>query len=267
MARAELLDTITEGEEDNKSEELVESLEQEQEETPEEPAEETQEELPDKYRNKSFKEVVEMHQNAEQALGKQSSEVGELRKIVDDFISASQLSNDAPVEQEDIDFFTNPQEAVDHRIANHPEFKEMRRSAQQQKMLSAKERLQLKHPDINQIIQDEAFARWVGSSEIRKDLLVRADEHYDFDAADELFTHWKERQGIVNQTKSVEKNHRKAKVKAASTGNTQSASPASRKKIYRRSDIVKMMRDDPERYEALSSEIIKAYREKRVRDT
>jgi hypothetical protein len=40
----------------------------------------SQEDLPDKYRGKSAAELARMHQEAEKLLGRQSSEVGELRK-------------------------------------------------------------------------------------------------------------------------------------------------------------------------------------------
>ena len=36
-------------------------------------------------------------------------------------------------------------------------------------------------------------------------------------------------------------------------------------KVYRRADIIKLMKTDPERYNALSDEILKAYAEGRVK--
>ena len=64
--------------------------------------------IPEKYQNKSLEEVVQMHQEAEKLLGRQSSEVGELRKVVDDYIS-SQTQPSAPQQtvepEDDIDFF------------------------------------------------------------------------------------------------------------------------------------------------------------------
>ena len=55
-------------------------------EEPQQPQPEQAEELPEKYKNKSAQELVQMHQEAEKLLGRQSSEVGELRKVVDDYI-------------------------------------------------------------------------------------------------------------------------------------------------------------------------------------
>ena len=68
-----------------------------------------------------------MHQEAEKLLGRQSSEVGELRKVVDDFIT-SQSQQPAPQQyvepEDDIDYFTDPQAAVNRAIENHPKIRE-----------------------------------------------------------------------------------------------------------------------------------------------
>jgi len=79
--------------------------------------EETQEEqeLPDKYRGKSVEELVRMHQEAEKLLGRQSSEVGELRQVVDSYIQTQLKQQNAPQQEEtvdDVDFFTDPEAAV-----------------------------------------------------------------------------------------------------------------------------------------------------------
>ena len=60
--------------------------------------------IPEKYQNKSAEELVQMHQEAEKLLGRQSSEVGELRKVVDNYIQ-TQLTPEqqAPQEVEEID--------------------------------------------------------------------------------------------------------------------------------------------------------------------
>ena len=82
---------------------------------------------------------------------------------------------------------------------------------------------------------------------------------------DELFTLYKERQEAVTQTAVAEKQDRKQAVKSASTGSARGSSEASPKKIYRRQDIIRLMKNDPDRYASLSQEILKAYEEKRVR--
>jgi predicted lipase len=76
---------------------------------------------------------------------------------------------------------------------------------------------------------------------------------------------WKERQNIVQKTAQVEEIARKQTVKAAATGNARGSNESAPKKIYRRADIINLMKNDPERYAALSDEIMRAYAEKRVR--
>ena len=56
-----------------------------------------------------------------------------------------------------------------------------------------------------------------------------------------------------------------SQVKAANTGNVRGSAEGSRKKVYRRADIIKLMKTDPDRYQALSDEIMAAYAEGRVK--
>ena len=224
--------------------------------------------VPEKYQNKSLEEVVQMHQEAEKLLGRQSSEVGELRKVVDDYISSqTQLSApQQPVEPEDdLDYFTDPQAAVNRAIENHPKIRQAEQYSAQYKKQTSLAQLQTKHPDMQNILSDDKFANWIKASKIRTQLFVAADQNYDADAADELFTLWKERKTVAKQTAAVEKQARKQQIKAANTGNAQGSSETSRKKVYRRADIIKLMKDDPDRYQALQPEIMKAYAERRVK--
>lgn len=245
----------------------------EAEETQAEPeAVETQEEeddIPDKYRGKDVKDIIAMHQNAEKLLGKQSSEVGELRKVVDDFIQTQTVAQQqqAPAQTEDIedlDFFENPKEAISKMLENHPSVKQSQQMAVELAQQQTVAKLKSSHPDYTQIVADQGFIEWVGKSKVRTELLRRADA-YDFDSADELFSLWKERQSIVNDTYKTETQARKQSVKNGSTGNVKGSNEPNRKKVYRRADIVELMTKDPQRYQALASEIRQAYSEGRVK--
>jgi len=265
MGRAQLVDERSEEEVNN---ETVDTLDTED--TLESPEEVAQEEpsVPEKYQNKSLQEVVQMHQEAEKLLGKQSSEVGELRKVVDDHIQTQLAQQQAPVQQQeedDTDFFVDPQAAVSRAIENHPSIREANQVTQNYKKQTALSQLQSKHPDMNTIIQDANFAEWIKGSKIRTQLFVQADQKYDYDAADELFSLWKERASVAEQTVAVEKQARKQQVKSASTGNARGTGQTQRKKQYRRADIIKLMQTDPDRYSALSEEIFQAYAEGRVK--
>ena len=223
--------------------------------------------IPEKYKGKSVQEIVEMHQNAEKLLGKQSSEVGELRKVVDSYIQTQLSQQQAPQQtvDDDIDFFTDPERAVSKAIENHPKIKEAEQYTQQYKKTTALSQLQAKHPDMQTILQDNRFAEWIQGSKIRTQLFVQADQQYDHEAADELFTLWKDRQATVKQTAQAEKAGRKAAVQSANTGNARGNPDSQSRKIYRRADIIKLMKTDPDRYQSLSDEIMKAYAEGRVK--
>lgn len=224
--------------------------------------------VPEKYQGKSLEQVVHMHQEAEKLLGRQSSEVGELRKVVDDYIS-TQSPQPAPQQyvepEDDIDYFTDPQAAVNRAIDNHPKIREAEEYSAQYKKQASLATLTTKHPDMQGILKDPKFAEWIQASKVRTKLFVEADQQYDAEAADELFSLWKERKTVAKQTVQVEKQARKQQIKAANTGNARGSAEGSRKKVYRRADIIKLMKTDPERYQALSEEILRAYSEGRVK--
>ena len=277
MSRATMLDLHPEGDnednienEANETESLeagesaLEAVEQPQDEE----EQDTDDDIPEKYKGKSLKEVVQMHQEVEKVMSRHSSEVGELRKVVDEYItaqtqSAPQQSNVEP--ESDIDYFTDPQAAVNRAIENHPKIREAEQYSANYKKQAALAELGNKHPDMQSILGDPKFADWIKASKIRTQLFVEADQEYNADAADELFSLWKERKTVAQQTATVEKQVRKQQLKAASTGNTRGSGEGERKKTYRRADIIKLMKTDPERYQALSPEILQAYAEGRVK--
>jgi len=257
-------------------EELVNLFgEQEPEQEPEQAAQvettatqEPESTVPDKYQGKSIEEIVQMHQEAEKLVGRQSSEVGELRKIVDDFIKTKaeetkqQISPNNDLDDE-VDFFDNPKEAVARAVAGSTEMKQMQELLAAQKQQEVLSKISAKHPDYMEVIQDPAFGEWVKGSTVRVELLQRAD-NYDFNAADELLSVWSERKESVSKVKNVNEQDRKQQRRAATTGGKGSGEPISRK-IYKRSDIVQLMISDPERYKANVDEFDRAYREGRVK--
>jgi len=264
MSKATMVDLQPE---EANAEETIENEEQEIQHEVEQPQVE-EPTVPEKYQGKSLEEVVQMHQEAEKLLGRQSSEVGELRRVVDDYIS-SQTQPTAPQQyvepEDDIDYFTDPQAAVNRAIENHPKIREAQEYSAQYKKQSSLATLNNKHPDMQEILKDPKFAEWIQASKIRTKLFVDADQRYDAEAADELFSLWKERKAVAQQTVQVEKQARKQQIKAANTGNTRGSAEGSRRKVYRRADIIKLMRTDLSVTKLLSEEILRAYSEGRVK--
>jgi hypothetical protein len=231
-------------------------------ETPEVPTE--AEELPERYRGKDPKELIRMHQEAEKLMGRHSKEVGELRRIVDDFVKAQTVTSQ-PQQDEDIDFFSDPKGAVEQAVSRHPKIKEAEVATAQLAKAQALQSLQKAHPDFQDILNDEGFNEWVGKSKVRSELLSRADQRFDFDAADDLFSTWKERKEMVSNAAQLQQQDRKQQLKQASTGSAKGSGETGSGKIYRRADIIDLMQKNPDRYMLLQPDIMRAYAENRVR--
>lgn len=228
---------------------------------------EVDDDIPDKYKGKSAKEIIAMHQEAEKLVGRHSSELGDLRKIVDDFIRTnSNKENESPKQSEpEVDFWDDPEAAIERKLANHPAIKQAEETSKQYTQQQVLNRLNTEYPDWEDTIQDAAFAEWVRGSKIRMTLYAEASNNFDWDAADELLGNWQQ----LTKTKATAQETAKADVKeqrkAASTGSSKASDAQPSRKIYRRADIVNLMRNDPKRYAQLSDEIFKAYAEGRVR--
>jgi hypothetical protein len=224
--------------------------------------------VPEKYRGKTAAELVKMHQEAESLSGRQSNEVGELRRVVDDFITKqTELKTDVQDDDDEIDYYSDPKKAMARAIDNHPAVREAQKASKDMAISSTRNALLEKHPKMGEYFQDPKFAEWIKNSTTRTKRLKHANENFDYEAADDIFSQWEDRQELISQTMVSEAGSRKAVSKAASTGSTRSSSSTGNVggKIYRRLDIIKLMKDDPNRYEKLSPEIRKAYAEGRVK--
>lgn len=250
---------IEESTEEVKQDEVVQEAPQE--------AQQIEEELPEKYKGKSAKEIAQMHMEAEKLIGRQGSEVGELRRLVDDYIRAQATSkqqlNAEPVEEEE--FFADPRKAVEKAVEAHPAIQQAKQLNVEMARNRALAALQATHPDYQQVVSDIGFQNWVSASRVRQELLVRADRQFDFDAANELLTLYKERSGSASKAVEAEKQARTSAVKAATTTVSSGSDEVPSKKIYRRSEIMELMQRNPDKYDLMQDEILAAYREKRVR--
>ena len=223
-------------------------------------------ELPEKYREKSLDEIVKMHQEAEKLIGKQAQEVGEVRKLADELIKQNLGSRQQQTRQEEpeVDFFENPQKAVQRTVDNHPDILAARQVTLEMKRSQIQQRLAQEHPDFGDIAKDQDFANWVKSSPIRIKIFEQADSGYDFDSANELLSTYKQLRSVKQkQTSDDGEITRKQNLKAV--GVDVGGSGESSKKVYRRADLIRLKMQDPNRYDALSDEIMQAYQEGRVR--
>jgi hypothetical protein len=267
-----------------------------------EPAPSTDDDLPDDLKGKSPAQIAKMLKEAQSLIGRQGSELGEFRRKADILIQASLASlqkakeaepapkKEEPAEIDDTEFFANPRSALAKAIANDPVIKEIREKLGQAAAdretsvrTESSARFNQAHPDAAEIMQDPEFRTWVEASRVRTALLHRAHAKYDFDAGDEVFGTWKALKGVkkaeatapASDTTAAAKTlaaaaaaKRKADLSAAATptgGSAGGGKAEGGKKIYRRADVLRLMEEDPDRYEALANEISLAYSEGRVR--
>jgi len=222
--------------------------------------------IPDKYKGKSLEEIVTMHQEAEKLIGRQAQEVGEVRRLADELLKQqlSQKKEKPPEVENELDFFEDPQSAVQKAVASHPDVLAAKQAAMQMRQLQTQAALAKKHPDFANVVQDPEFATWVKASPMRVNMYALADAQYDFNAADELISTFKAIKGVrTNEAVTAAQEVRKTDMKAAAVdvGGTGESS----KKVYRRADLIRLRMTDPARYEALQPEIMAAYAEGRVK--
>ncbi len=228
--------------------------------------EETKQELPEKYRAKSLEEVVRMHQEAEKLIGKQAQEVGEVRKLADELLKQNLNSKQQRIQEEEpeVDFFENPQKAVQATIDKHPDVLAARQASQEFKRMQIQQKLAQDHPDFSEVVNDSEFQSWVKSSPVRLGLYAKADGEFDYDSANELLSTFKQLRGIkAKETEKASDATRAKSMKAAQVD--VGGSGESSKRVYRRADLIRLKMTDPARYETLSDEIMQAYSEGRVR--
>ena len=248
-------------------EELVEEAEAEEPEAVEEEQEQPEEDIPDKYKGKSVQEIIKMHRESEKMISRHGEELGNLRKLVDETLTANLAKNNAPEEQpeEELDFFSDPDKYLEAKMANHPTLKAAEETALTLKRNQVLAQLEQTHPDYMDVVQNEEFQKWVSDSNIRTEMFNRASNNFEYEPADELLSYWKERQKVVGEAVETSKAERKEARKKAATGTAKGSGESPSRKIYRRDDLVNLLKNDPDRYMAMSDEIMQAYAEKRVR--
>jgi len=254
------------------------------------------EDLPEELKGKTAAQIAKMYRDAQQVIGRQGTELGELRRSADKFIMATLDKAAKPTDKpaaetkpapDDVDFFTNPKLAIQQAVEQHPAIVELRGKEKEyavremtRQRADASERFHKAHPDAREIVQDPEFQAWVEKSPIRKAMILRAHEHYDLAAGNEVFSSWKELKAARTPPPSPNPDEGKpaagrpaakpaAQAARVPTGGNAaprtSGTGGKEGKIFRRADVIRLMETDPARYELMSDEITKAYQEGRVR--
>lgn len=223
--------------------------------------------IPEKFQGKSVDDIVKSYTELEKLHGRQSREMGELRKLADDLVMRSLQPTTPEVKEDPVDIYTDPDRYIARMVDNNPKLKELEATAktvQRQELLGE---LKSRYGDVEQIVSDPEFQDWVTKSKVRTELFVRADKAFDKDAALELMETWTERKMIssTKQAKEDQEMRLNDDLGAASSVKGNSGVSEGGGKIYRRADIIRLQVTDPKRYEKLAPEIRKAYAEGRVK--
>lgn len=234
--------------------------------------------IPEQFKGKTAEEIAKSYVELQKLNSRQANDLGQLRKSFDTLVqseliggqgdSTSKEPEDDPVTIDDL--YEDTEKAIS-RVAEKTS--KDRLAKLEQELQSTRLERQYnefigKHPDYQELAQDPEFQNWVVERPYRVRLMQQADQ-YDFDAADELLTFYKDFKGIKGEE---DKRQRDAELDAAEletgTPRTPNVSPK-----YSRSEIVMMKaranKGDNEALQWLrdnSAGIHEAYREKRFVD-
>lgn len=223
--------------------------------------------IPEEFRTLSKADLAGMLKHTRKELGRQNAEVGEIRKLADELIKSQLNSKPETKPVAEVDFFENPQEAIRQAVETNPRVLAAEQYALNAQKAQTVQALAQKHPDYTQVVQDADFANWIKASKVRVQLF-QAAENFNLDAADELLSTYKQLKSI---NKPKVKEPPSAEEKAARTSSMQAAavdtggSGESGKKVYRRTDLIRLKMRDPAKFSDMQDEIDKAYREGRVK--
>lgn len=236
--------------------------------------------VPEKYRGKSVEEIIQMHQNAESALGRMANDLGTQRKLTDRLLDVKR--ND--------DLQRNgghklPQVTSAELLEKPTETLERFTSAQGEQLVSGlkqdidslrgeihKQNFVAKHPDYQDLANDQEFVRWVQLSPYRSRAAVEAYKG-DWVAADELMSEFKAarpKTAPVNEParKPATNNMDAARAAALESSNTSGDAGGKKAgKILRRADLIRLRVEKPDVYysDDMQREIMLAYAEDRVK--
>lgn len=228
----------------------------------------TNADMPEKFKDKSAEEVAQAYQELEKQYGQKANEVGELRKLADDFLkreldnTTKETVDDNPIELDD--FLENPNDVVSKAIENSPKVKELENLLQQARIDEQRRSFESSHSDWQEVMSSPDFQEWITSNSILQQTFVEADRNYDYGKGSELLSMYKGIRGErTEEAKKKAATKRKKAMKASTT--EKGSSGEAPKKVYLRTDLIRLKQTDPERYNAMGDEIRQAYAEKRVK--
>jgi hypothetical protein len=219
--------------------------------------------LPEKFRGKSKADIAKSYQELESFNGRRNNEFSELKRVTDELLEMKKTAKaeETPVDVDSL--LDNPSKAINNAIDKNERLANIERQLLQQELGKAKAGFEGKHPKWQETIATNDFQSWVNDSPVRQKMFEAADKRYNYEVADELFTLYDDiRQVKATENKQNRDNRIKGSLNAAAT---ESGVGSSRKeKRYKRADLINLRVHNPEKYDAMQTEIRQAYADKRV---
>jgi hypothetical protein len=241
---------------------------------------EPSDDLPEKYRGKSLKDIVAMHQHAESELGRKNNEVGVIRRLADELIGvrAADRQVNPPQPRKPLtsdDLFNNPEERILEVVREATE-NTVRKQEERVNQMEANLQIQAferKYPGFQSTMQSQEFGSWLQSGSDYRKRLAYAAAQGDYGAADELFGLYGEHSASrpAPDTGAAKPADGHAAARAATTvrpggSNAAGVIPSGDgKKVWSRTELLDMRINRPEEFDTRQAEILQAYAEKRVR--
>lgn len=198
-----------------------------------EQAEERREEpvIPERFKGKSAEEIAQSYIELESTLGKQSQELGHLRKTVDLLLEKQPPKAEPEPKVEEIrpltvdDLYEDADASV-RRVARAESqtalkrVEELERRLQHAELEKAQADFMRKHPDYTKVASAPDFVEWIKASPYRGQQAAKARDG-DLAAADDLLTTYAEVRGVTKTDKA----QRRRAVEEASLESSSGSAP------------------------------------------
>lgn len=217
-----------------------------------------------RFKGKTKKDISDAYVHLERDHGRLAQEVGDLRKMAREWLELESRNNKDKRKAEitDEELMENPTETISKVVEEKlaPVQKELEATKLKARMAEFVQ----KHPDYQELTRDQDFNDWIKASPYRMKLYQRADS-MDFDAADELFSIYKDVKETTKKATAAKSSEKEKTLRKASSERGTASGVKGKKKVWSSAYLVHLKITDPEKYNALQPEILQAYNEGRVK--
>jgi hypothetical protein len=226
--------------------------------------------MPEKFADKSAEQVAQSYAELEKELGRKNNEVGELRKLTDQYIHQELTSrNSREIEDpkpdagqiEVDDLLEDPTRVVGSVVDSKLEA--IKRQIAEEQVARKTEKFLSDNPDYEDISKSKEFYNWANASEYRNNQLSAAKSG-DLAAASDILQGYRDQAQALTEAakkgeqKKIDQQLADATTETSGTGSTPN-------KVFKRTQLMDMYINRPDEYERMRPEIEQAYAENRVK--